>query len=39
MSFAPTWRTAVVIGVLAVSPMTATVAGSYLDDVDSTATD
>ena len=38
MSFARTWRTAIVTGVLAVSPMTAAIAGSYLDDVDSTTT-
>jgi len=37
MSFLPTCRTAMVAGVLALSPMTATVAGTYLDDVDSAA--
>ena len=38
MSSARTWRTAVVTSVLAMSPTTATVAGSYLDNVNSAAT-
>ena len=38
MSFLRTWRTVLVTGVLAVTPVTATVAGTYLDDVDSSAT-
>jgi len=38
MSFLRTWRTVLVSGVLAVTPVTATVAGTYLDDVDSAAT-
>jgi hypothetical protein len=38
MSFSRIWRIAVVSSALTVSPMTATVAGTYMADIDSAAT-